>query len=126
MKKFFKYLLLTALFILLPTVTAFAEEKEVYKRRDGLIAGTYTIIETEAPKGYTTAEPQEVVLTDISNGNLNALQTAMAVFVDQKGALLPTTGGEGTAPFIIMGLLLLMTGAFLLYNRKDSEDSFIS
>ena len=36
MKKFFKYLLLTALFILLPTVTAFAEEKEVYKRRDGL------------------------------------------------------------------------------------------
>ena len=54
------------------------------------------------------------------------LLTAMAVFVDQKGALLPTTGGEGTAPFIIMGLLLLMTGAFLLYNRKVSEDSFIS
>lgn len=110
----------------------------------GLDEGTYWLIETNAPNGYTAADPIQIVLTGDSNGNLkegdttakfngtteidgasldnNALSVAVLKFdvFNQSGFELPQTGGAGTWMLTIGGIILIAAaaGLFVASRRK--------
>lgn len=97
----------------------------------GLAAGTYYLVETDAPDGYNLlANPVKVVITTTSAGALTATVDGVdanvatlghAAFNVQNttGLVLPGTGGMGTTLFTIGGIALLVcAGGFLFLNRK--------
>ncbi|QTE68165.1 Cna B-type domain-containing protein [Clostridiales bacterium] len=98
----------------------------------GLPDGEYRIVETEAPAGYMPlASP---ITFTIANGKVNeesivasslvtytaATESLPATFtVDNRpGVALPSTGGEGTAPYILTGIALMAFAGILLMDRK--------
>ena len=85
----------------------------------GLPAGTYTLREMEAPKGYALAEDRVIILGANTEGlDQNGI---LAVTVVDKEAVyeLPETGGIGSIPYTAGGLLLMTAaGLALLYNHK--------
>ena len=91
----------------------------------GLDANTnYYLEETVAPKGFNKlANRVEVELgeknntTTLSADNLRHVEGGVEV-ENQKGAILPTTGGMGTTIFYILGAILVIGAAVLLITRK--------
>lgn len=91
----------------------------------GLDANTnYYLEETVAPKGFNKlANRVEVELgeknntTTLSADNLQHVEGGVEV-ENQKGAILPTTGGMGTTIFYILGAILVIGAAVLLITRK--------
>lgn len=98
----------------------------------GLPDGEYRITETKAPAGYMPlASP---ITFTIANGKVNeesivasslvnytaATESLPATFtVDNRpGVALPSTGGEGTAPYILTGIALMAFAGILLMDRK--------
>ena len=94
----------------------------------GLGAGEYTITETKTLPGYNTIEPIQFKLTfdaetktfvsdneNVTVGEDNMLDTSI---VNQKGSLLPSTGGIGTTIFYIIGGILVVGAAILLITKK--------
>lgn len=94
----------------------------------GLGAGEYTITETKTLPGYNTIEPIQFKLTfnaetktfisdnkNVTVGTDNMLDTSI---VNQKGSLLPSTGGIGTTIFYIIGGILVVGAAILLITKK--------
>ena len=97
---------------------------------EGLIPGEYQIEEKAAPNGYIiSSQPYTFRLN--ANGSVtstvvdNPLVILLLKNVDnpaglqignEPGAALPSTGGSGTRPFTILGLLLI-AGAGLLLLR---------
>ncbi len=94
----------------------------------GLGAGTYTITETKTPAGYNTIEPITFTLTfdaetktfssnndKVTVGEDNMLDTSI---VNQKGSLLPSTGGIGTTIFYVVGGILVLAAVVLLVTKK--------
>lgn len=98
----------------------------------GLPDGEYRIVETKAPAGYMPlASP---ITFTIANGKVNeesivasslvtytaATESLPATFtVDNKpGVALPSTGGEGTAPYILTGIALMAFAGMILLDRK--------
>ena len=94
----------------------------------GLGAGEYTITETKTLPGYNTIEPIKFTLTfnaetntfvsdnkNVTVGEDNMLDTSI---VNQKGSLLPSTGGIGTTIFYIIGGILVVGAAILLITKK--------
>lgn len=94
----------------------------------GLGAGEYTITETKTLPGYNTIEPITFTLTfdattktftsnnnKVTVGADNMLDTSI---VNQKGSLLPSTGGIGTTIFYIIGGILVVGAAILLITKK--------
>ena len=94
----------------------------------GLGAGEYTITETKTLPGYNTIEPIQFTLTfnaetktfisdnkNVTVGEDNMLDTSI---VNQKGSLLPSTGGIGTTIFYIIGGILVVGAAILLITKK--------
>ena len=94
----------------------------------GLGAGEYTITETKTLPGYNTIEPIKFTLTfnaetktfvsdneNVTVGEDNTLDTSI---VNQKGSLLPSTGGIGTTIFYIIGGILVVGAAILLITKK--------
>lgn len=102
---------------------------------------TYTIVETEAPAGYTKAADIEFTVTcndptDISvSANCEWVSDNKAVtftitetadaddyfeatIVNKTGSLLPETGGMGTTMFYVLGSLLVVGAAILLVTKK--------
>lgn len=114
----------------------------------GLAGGEYTITETKAPDGYNklTASikmPLEqggnatagVKVTDVEKtlaANGSPLSTPAAFqnvhvkeIENNKGTVLPETGGIGTTLFITLGALAVIgTGLFLVTNKRISKENF--
>lgn len=114
----------------------------------GLAGGEYTVTETKAPSGYNklTAPikmPLEqggnategVTVTDVNKtlaANGSPLSTPAAFenvhvkeIENNKGTVLPETGGIGTTLFITLGALAVIgTGLFLVTNKRISKENF--
>lgn len=114
----------------------------------GLAGGEYTITETKAPGGYNklTASikmPLEqggnptagVNVTDVNKtlaADGSPLSTPVAFqnvhvkeIENNKGTVLPETGGIGTTLFITLGALAVIgTGLFLVTNKRISKENF--
>ncbi len=94
----------------------------------GLGAGEYTITETKTLPGYNTIDPITFTLTfnaetktfasnndKVTVGTDNMLDTSI---VNQKGSLLPSTGGIGTTIFYVVGGILVIGAGILLVAKK--------
>jgi fimbrial isopeptide formation D2 family protein/LPXTG-motif cell wall-anchored protein len=114
-------------------LTTVAGEIRVY----GLDAGTYTLVEIEAPDGYnklvegvhftvnaTIDEAADVIasMTGTTNqGNIHFDPTTATVELtipNFKGDVLPSTGGIGTTLFYILGGMMVVCAAVLLVTKK--------
>lgn len=86
-------------------------------RFNALAAGTYTLVETEAPAGYVKSEKAlPIVITDVDNAPL-------VIYTEFANAPIPHTGGEGTSMFFILGGTL-MGVAIALYMASQKKRSF--
>lgn len=79
----------------------------------GIASGTYYLEEIKAPEGYNPVEQDIKVV--ISNDT----PADFTVNVENSvGALLPETGGPGTASLFILGLFLTATSATLYFTTR--------
>ncbi|MEG1196426.1 MAG: SpaH/EbpB family LPXTG-anchored major pilin [Clostridia bacterium] len=95
---------------------------------DGLDVGTYYLVETKAPGGYNLlVTPVTVtIVKDSTNPALAAGQTDAFVKVtvaNNKGPVLPSTGGMGTTLFTVLGIALMagVVIVLIVMNRKKSK-----
>ncbi|MBR2503257.1 MAG: LPXTG cell wall anchor domain-containing protein, partial [Oscillospiraceae bacterium] len=92
-------------------------------RIDGFDNDVYYIKETKNPAGYNAMVGFKTVT--ISNGNVYAefdsnnykAGTGVQV-INQKGAVLPTTGGMGTMLFVTFGAIAVIGAGVLLVTKK--------
>ncbi len=100
---------------------------------NGLVQGTYYLVETEAPAGFNKLiNPITVIIskdgTSYVSDNattLNATDLSLTAKVaNSSGSILPETGGTGTMIFIIVGTLaVLCAGIFLVTNKRMSKEA---
>ena len=96
---------------------AYTDENGIANFNKKLAAGTYVIKETEAPAGYNlNSNPQRVVLGESTTGTVT-------VTIEDTKAKLPSTGGNGTLIFTIIGgsLVLLAAALFIVVMKKRSS-----
>ncbi len=87
----------------------------------GLENGTYSLKETEAPKGYNLLTEEVSVTVDYTNQTATVYATANVP--NSTGTLLPTTGGMGTTIFYIVGAILVLGSAVLLVIKKRENNT---
>ena len=91
--------------------------------------GTYTIHETKAPAGYMkndsgwTVTFDNGLLTQLNNSPVTGTAEAGVVITltNQKVYTLPSTGGSGIYWYMISGMVLMSTAAWILYKNKCKE-----
>lgn len=100
---------------------------------NGLAAGDYWIVETDAPEGYNgVTAPIKVTVTaskddDVNNWTISQNGTAESdKIIDIKnstGSILPGTGGMGTILFTVIGvaLVIVVAGSFVVSRRRKAE-----
>lgn len=96
---------------------------------NGLEAGTYYLVETEAPDGYNKlSKPMEVTISpstveDETKWTLSAEGADGQVLIvkNNTGTILPSTGGKGTILFSIIAAVLILgvTGSFIRNRKKE-------
>ena len=98
-------------------------------RLNGLAAGTYWLVEKEAPAGYNKlTAPIRVTITQDGENELKWTVSKDNVPEDDKiidventtGTILPGTGGMGTILFTVVGiaLVLIIAASFVISRRK--------
>ena len=91
--------------------------------------GTYTIHETKAPAGYMkndsgwTVTFDNGLLTQLNNSPVTGTAEAGVVITltNQKVYTLPSTGGSGIYWYMIGGMVLMSTAAWIFYKNKCRE-----
>ncbi|MCC8127449.1 MAG: hypothetical protein LIO92_08625 [Clostridiales bacterium] len=103
----------------------------------GLTEESYYLVEVKAPDGYnldasrykvtrsgSVAEPEK------SSGNFYSVEwdsnTGSITVTNEAGSELPETGGPGTLPFRVAGLLLMSVSAYLIYDTLKRRRSYVS
>ena len=103
---------------------------------DKIENGNYTLQETKAPAGYAKSEVKWTI--EITNTSItikdNAGNNITATSLTQTGTTydayayentpvydLPSTGGSGIYLYMIGGILLMFTAAWILYKNKCRE-----
>lgn len=76
---------------------------------------TYSLLETKAPTGFNKlAAPVEVKATDNAFVHQN--------IENNKGSVLPSTGGMGTTMFYVIGSVLVIGAVVLLVSKRRMSD----
>lgn len=90
---------------------------------EGIKAGTYYLKETEAPKGYNLLKTiQKIEILDDGSIKLNGtLNTGNVRVQNNKGSLLPQTGGMGTTLIYLIGGALVLGSGIVLANKKRAK-----
>lgn len=101
----------------------------------GLVPGTYYLQEIKAPDGYNTLDKPvkvEITATYDDNGNITTNATpneqnnhyeVTSTITNNKGTVLPSTGGIGTTIFYVVGGLLMVGAAILLITKKRMHNN---
>lgn len=108
------------------TITTPKSGKITFK---GLDAAEYQLVETEAPDGYNKLkDPVDVKIEaaynqdgTLNNWTVNGGGNDVALNIqNNKGTLLPETGGMGTIIFTVLGALAIIGGIAWAVRRKHS------
>lgn len=83
----------------------------------GLDNSTYTLKEVVVPAGYNKAADQTVSGLVKEDGNTEASETTITV-INERGSVLPSTGGIGTTIFYVIGGLLVIGAGILLVTKR--------
>lgn len=102
----------------------------------GVDDGNYKLVETVTPPGYNTINPVEFTISaehDLEDGIINLTGTPFTAsehasgvlsgdIVNQSGSVLPETGGIGTTIFYVVGAVLVVGAAVILFAKKKVEE----
>lgn len=91
---------------------------------EGLDAETYTLVETKAPDGYNKLENPttiKIIATSSDKGETVKVNGDKVTVENNKGSLLPETGGMGTVLFTVVGVggILAVLYSFMKSNKKN-------
>lgn len=105
----------------------------------GLAAGDYYLAETQPPSGFNKlAKPEKITITDTTTDGANPSWTVKVndagdaiegsagklpevTVVNNKGSLLPETGGMGTIAFTVVGAAVVVGGVAWAVRRKNAQ-----
>lgn len=101
-------------------------------RVNGLAAGTYYLVETEAPAGYNKlTDPIKVEIKKSTNEYVNAwtlfnndenVDDKIIDVENSTGSILPSTGGMGTIAFTVVAALLVLGVAVSFIRDRKREN----